>query len=110
MRAGQLRHSVIIQARSTARDAFGGASDQWADAFPNTIAASIEPLSGRELYSAQQHHPDVSVRIRIRHREGVLAEQRVMFKSQPYSILYVIPKDMGDRELHLMCSIGVNEG
>lgn len=110
MRSGQLRHSITIQARSAARDAFGGASDQWADVFPNALAASIEPLSGRELYSAQQHHPDVSVRIRIRHRVGVLAEQRVIFKGQAYSVLYVIPKDMANRELHLMCSIGVNEG
>lgn len=110
MRAGQLKHSVTIQARSANRDAFGGASDQWVDVFPNGIAASVEPLSGRELYSAQQHHPDVSVRIRIRHRAGVLAEQRAIFRGQVYSVLYIIPVGMADRELHLMCSIGVNEG
>lgn len=110
MRAGQLKHSVVIQARSTATDSFGSASDDWVDVFDNSLAAAVEPLSGRELYSAQQHMPDVSVRIRIRYRPGVLADQRVMFRNQPYSILYVLNKDTADRELHLMCSIGVNEG
>lgn len=110
MRAGKLRHSVVIQARSTETDAFASASTDWVDVFDNSIAASVEPLSGRELYSAQQHNPDVSVRIAIRYRLGVLAEQRVMFRGQPYGILYVINKDMADRELHLMCRLGVNEG
>lgn len=109
MRSGQLRHSVTIERRVATRDAFGGASDQWEPVFPN-IAASIEPLSGRELYSAQQHHSEVTVRIRVRFRTGVVPAHRVMFGGQPYSVLHVINKDQRSVELHLMCSIGVNEG
>lgn len=109
MRAGRLRHTISIQERGTVRDDFAGASDQWTDVFTN-MPASIEPLSGRELYSAQQNHSEVTVRIRIRYRAGILPAHRVMYRGQCYSILYVVNVDQANRELHLMCSIGVNEG
>ena len=109
MRAGRLRHTISIQERVAVRDAFAGVSDQWTDVFTN-MPASIEPLAGRELYSAQQHHSDVTVRIRVRHRDGILAAHRVLHRGQVYYVLYVVHVDLGNRELHLMCSIGVNEG
>lgn len=104
-----MRHRVDIEQRQPTRDAFAGETDSWVSVATN-IAANIDPLSGRELYSAQQSHSEATVRIRIRYRAGVEAAQRVIFREQPYSILYVINTNMRNEELQLMCSIGVNEG
>lgn len=40
--------------------------------------ASVEWLSGREMYLAQQVQPEVSTRVTIRYRTGVQTEQRLL--------------------------------
>lgn len=109
MRAGKLRHSITIQRQHTATDAMGSASEDWVDV-ASGVAASIEPLSGRELYAAQQHHSEVTVRIRMRYRDGVLPSMRVLHRGVAYPILYPINPGMKNAELQLMCATGVHEG
>lgn len=109
IRAGAMRNSVDIEERHKAKGTMGGVSDKWTPKF-SKVAASIEPLQGRELFTAQQNHSEVTVRVRIRYREGVVAAQRVAHKGVIYSILYVINPGMRNVELQLMCSVGVNQG
>lgn len=109
IRAGQLRHSITIQRQHTATDAMGSASEDWVDVATG-VAASIDPLSGRELYAAQQHHSEVTNRIRMRYREGVLPSMRVLHRGVAYPILYVMNQSLRDAELVLMCAAGVHEG
>lgn len=109
MRAGKLRHRVSLQEQSATSDAMGSASEAWTD-FAVGCAASIEPLSGRELYAAQQHHAEVTVRVRLRYREGVLPSMRVVHRGVAYPILYVINPALKNAELQLMCATGVHEG
>ncbi len=76
MRAGKLRHRIHIQAPVETRDSDGTVlRDEW-----NTIAirwASVEYLSGRELWMAQQVASNVRVRIVLRYLAGVTPRYRV---------------------------------
>ena len=65
MRAGTLRHRVTFQ-RATVTDSDTGTPVQtWADLI--TVWARVEPLAGKERYSAMQVQADVDYRILTRH-------------------------------------------
>lgn len=72
-----------------------------------TVWMSIEPLNGRELFAAQEHHSEVEVRVRIRYRDDVTAQMRVLHESKYYAILAVIDSELRHREIDLMCTEGV---
>lgn len=82
------------------------------------VWASIEPLSGRPLFQAQQISGDVSTRIRIRALEGVNRKMRVVYQRligpptvyDLYEIDTVIPVDENRRETYLMCRKVDSEG
>lgn len=77
MRAGELRHRVQIQVASDSRDAHGGNVRSWSTIA--TVWASIEPLTGRELFEAQQIESRATVRIRLRHYPGLTGKHRILF-------------------------------
>jgi SPP1 family predicted phage head-tail adaptor len=112
MQAGRLRHKVDIEQLVT------GSPDQTPEGEPdaswsvlyNDIWAAVEPLSGRELFAAQEHHSEVTTRIRVRYRSDITAKMRAVFNGENYNILAVIDPEMRHRELHLMCSTGLNNG
>lgn len=108
MRAGRLRHRITIQSATEAQDSHGQAIDTWATYL--TAWAEIAPLSGRELFAAQETHSEISTRIRLRYREGVTAKMRVLHGSTVYNILAPLNIETKDRELQLMCSDGVIDG
>jgi SPP1 family predicted phage head-tail adaptor len=111
MRAGKLRHRVTLQsltAGSPQQTASGQPDESWAD--EATIWASVEPLRGRELFAAQEHHSRVEVRIRLRYRAGITAAMRVSFDGRYYNIVAVLDREERHRELELMCEQGVNNG
>lgn len=75
MQSGKLRYLVAIEQKTSSKDSFGAAQELW-----NTVAqvyAGFETLSGQELYAAQKINPDVTHRITIRYRAGILADMRV---------------------------------
>jgi SPP1 family predicted phage head-tail adaptor len=75
-----------------------------------TVMASVEPVSGREFFAAQQANSEVSTRIRIRYRADVDAAWRVFYQGRPYNIQAVMDRRTEHRELELLCSLGVNDG
>lgn len=102
MRAGQLRHRVTIQQLGpVTRDAMGGEIATW-----NTYAelyAAVEPLEGRELFSAQQVAAEISHRVRIRYHAGVVPKMRVLFGSRVFDIQSAMSIEERGRETHLYC-------
>lgn len=111
MRAGKLRHRVTIQslvAGSPQQTPSGEPDVSWTDVA--TVWASVEPLRGRELFAAQEHHSRVEVRIRMRYRSGITAAMRVFWDSRYYNIVVVLDAEERHRELELMCEQGVNDG
>lgn len=108
--AGKLKHRVTLQRLANAspdKTSSGEPDDAWADVA--TVYASIEPLNGRELFAAQEHHAETTTRIRMRWRSGVDAKMRATHGGTTYNILSVIDPEKGGTELHLMCSTGLQE-
>ena len=111
MQAGRLRHRVTIQqlvAGSPPQTETGEPNEVWADVA--TVWGSVDPLNGRELFAAQEHDSEVTVRIRIRYRSDVTHLMRVSFDSKLYDIRAVIDPQSIHRELQLLCTEGLNNG
>lgn len=108
MRAGRLRHLVIIQEPTETNDTQGQAVKTWGTFA--TVHAAVEPLTGREYFAAQQINAETSTKITIRYLAGITQKMRVSYDSRLYNIEGM--KNIGerDRQIELMCSEGVNDG
>ncbi len=105
---GKLRHRLKIQAAAPTEDPYGGRSDPWAK--PVTVATvwgRIESLRGRERMHAMQLEDRVTHRVRIRYRDDVTAQQRLVIGSRVFNIRAVIDRDGRRRWLELLCEEGV---
>lgn len=104
MNPGELKHRISVQKFAKIEDGGGGFTEEWIDLFdPPEIWASINPLSGRELFVAMQIQSMVSHKIKIRYRSGITNKHRVEYKGRVYNILAVIDKQERHKELELMC-------
>lgn len=101
MRAGNLRHRVLIEQRQLAQDGRGDPVETWT-AFAEAWAA-VEPLSGRERFAARQEGSEVTTRVRLRYLAGVTPEMRLSFAGRLYDIEAVIDPDERHRALVLLC-------
>lgn len=99
MRAGMLRHRVEIQRRAEALDGYGQDTEAWLPVA--TVWAAIESLRGRELEAAATRLAEVSHKIRIRYRDGIWPEMRVVYGGRVFDIQAVLDPDDRRRELHL---------
>lgn len=106
--AGALRHRVVIEAGTPARDAGGGQTDPWADPVAlATVWARIEPLGGAERLRAMRLEHPVTHRITIRHRAGVGAGHRVRLGARVFNVRAAIDAGERHRVLELLCEEGV---
>ena len=110
MRAGNLRHQVVIQAKVQGQDILTGeVTTTWTDFA--TVHASIEPLSAREFIAAQAGKSEITARIVIRYRSDLLATMRILYRGAVYAIHGVLPDAHSGLEyLTLPVSEGVNDG
>lgn len=77
MLAGKLRNRVTIQRRHETRDAVGAVVVTYLDV--RSVWASVEPLTGREFFAAQQVQADAVTRIRLRYMPDAVPGMRVEF-------------------------------
>lgn len=88
MDPGRLRHRVVIQAQNTtATSDFGHGYANWTTAA--TVWASIEPLSGRELFQAKQVQPDATHKIMIRGGQTITPLNRLSHEGRYFNVLSV---------------------
>jgi SPP1 family predicted phage head-tail adaptor len=107
MRAGKLRHIATIQELplgEAADDTFGQSGAEWRDVIARAWVG-IEPLSGTELFRAQQVNPEITTRIRMRYRTGIRPDMRVVYRSKAYEVLAVIDVEARGRELELLAKV-----
>lgn len=95
MRAGTLRHRVTLQQAETVRDAYGGTSSQFVDVA--TVWGSLEAVSGREFFSAQQVQSEVTHKLTLRFCPDVTADMRVVFGAKVFGIEAVLPDNRQTR-------------
>ncbi len=113
LKAGALTHLVAIERFAI------GSPQQLADGSPNgewtshlsSVSASIEPLRGRELFAAQEHHAEATVRFRIRWRDSITPQMRIVYGGLYYPIVWVPPVDRDGRkvEMELLTTQGVSD-
>lgn len=105
-RAGLRRHKVTIQSATEASDSYGGTTQTWATYA--TRWACIEPLSGREFFSAQQVNSELTSKISIDYDSitaAITPKMRVTYNSRTFRIISP-PINVGEanREVLLMCA------
>lgn len=109
MRAGLLNKYITIETPTEAQNSVGQPIKTWAT--HAQVWAAIQPLRMQELVAAQQINGKATVKIRIRALDTVTEKMRVSWNGKIYNIEGP-PLNMfeRDREMHLMCSEGVNDG
>jgi len=100
MRAGKLRHRIIIQKATEAPNEYGEMVQTWGTFA--TVNAAVEPLRGQELWAAQAQQARVTTRIRIRYLAGVTPKMRVLFGTRLYLIDFIIDPEERHVEMQLM--------
>jgi len=101
MRAGRLRQRVTIREKSVTRGDYGAETVTWTAVA--TVWASVEPLRGREFLEAQREGAEVTTKVVMRYRGGIVPEMQVTYSDHTYDVLAVIHVDERGRELQLMC-------
>ncbi len=82
--AGRLNKRIELQETVATRDEYGEKPPSWLTT--DHLWASIEPITGRELFAAHQVHAEVSHRIVIRNRPGLTSKMRFVFGSRVFNI------------------------
>lgn len=108
--AGRLRHRVSLQDNVEIIDPNTGAREnKWVEVAK--MWASIEPLSARDFIQSSALQSQITTRITIRYREGVIAKMRVVHRGRVYNITGVLAdRDSGLEYMTLPCSEGTNAG
>jgi SPP1 family predicted phage head-tail adaptor len=101
MRAGGLRHRIVIQEATETQNSFNEAVPVW-----STFAeryASLVPQSGREFIAASQIVPELQALITLRWVNGVTPKMRVQMGTRVFDILAVLDLEGRNREMQLAC-------
>ena len=105
---GSLRHQITLQKPVIIKDSIGQELEDWQDVA--TVWACVEPLSGKEYFSAKQINSEVSTKITLRYYKNLLPHWGVRFGHHRYNILSVINFEERNIYLQLLCSEKVGEG
>lgn len=109
IRAGDLRHRVTIQVKTSVIDANGGTAGEWMD-FAINVPAAIRPLSSRELMAAQAIHATTSHEITIRYMPGISPSMRIIFNGRYFNLSRPLNTDERNIELIIPATEGMNNG
>ena len=75
--------------------------EEWEDRA--TTWASINPISGKEYYSAETINSDLTHKIRLRYRRGITPDMRILYNGRIFYIVSVINEYEKNTMLQLMC-------
>lgn len=116
MRAGRLRHRVIVERPEAARDDAGSEVLGWREIA--TVWAGIEPLRGSEALASAQVTAELDTRVVLRwsplFEAQLTAKCRVRHALKTSPVVYNVAAppihvNVGQREIQLLCKSGVNE-
>lgn len=68
-----------------------------------TTWANINPISGKEYYSAETINSDLTHKIRLRYRKEITPDMRVIYNDRIFYIISVINEYEKNTMLQLMC-------
>ena len=82
-------------------DDYRGHTSLWDDVA--TVWALVEPVSGREYYYAHQLKNAISHKIKIRYRDDISAELRIVFETRIMKIESIINLMEQERFMEIRC-------
>jgi SPP1 family predicted phage head-tail adaptor len=100
MKAGKLRHKIIVQQYTDGTNDNGYPEKTWTDFV--TLWANIQPLRGKEYFAAKTEHSEVSHTIIYRYYPGVTSDMRIKYGNRYFDIESVINADERNYELQIM--------
>lgn len=95
--AGELKHRIRIQSRSSADDGAGGNTITFVDLA--TVWARITTQNGREFEEQKKITPELTHMVRMRFRGDITPDMRVVWGSRMFNILAVYDPDGEQVEL-----------
>ncbi len=102
IRAGKLRHRLIIQEQETAKGTRGQRTSGWIPV-GDPIWGKVESLAGGEREQARQIYPSATLSVQIRFRAGMTTENRIKFGDRILNIGYIENEDQRNEELVMLC-------
>ena len=102
MKIGQLRHRITVQQLSKARNSMGEEEPGWTNFA--TRWASIEPISGREYFTAQQVNAEITHRVRMRYLKGMENTMRFLYGTRIFQVKVIMNAEERNRELEILCT------
>lgn len=106
MRAGKLRHRIIIKQPTEVQSDTGDETLTWSTLA--TVWASVEPIRGREQIMADASMSECTHRIRLRYVSGLTTQCRIEHKSRTIEIVHIGNINDVDAEYELMCKEAVS--
>ena len=106
MKAGQLKHRIVIEQQTQTKNAIDEIILTWSTFC--TVWAAIEPATGQTYYAANQLESKVDGRVRIRYRDDLDPTMRIKFGDRILNIVSIIKPQENKRELHLMYAEGLD--
>lgn len=100
MRIGRLRNRLTLQTRVGSQNSYMETEYVWTDFA--TVSAGIEPLQGTEKIAQAQNRGEVTHRIVMRYREGIVSTMRAVFKDRIFIFEAVLNRDERNRELTVL--------
>lgn len=100
MKAGRLRERVTIQSVTETQNSIGEPIETWATFA--VVWGAVEPLPGRDRYTAAQLEEPVVSRLRIRYLQGITAKMRVVHDGVTYAIRGAPMVDAKKKEVELL--------
>lgn len=98
MNPGQLNKRITFLEQTASQNSYGESENTWNEIA--TVWANVKPLQGRELYLAKQVHAEISSKITIRYRPGVLPKMRIKYGVRTLEII-APPIDIEEKNLFL---------
>lgn len=96
MNPGELRHKIIFQIQDLEQD-----NEVWNDVY--RCWANITPIQGKEFYQAETINSDLTHRIRLRYKNGISSNMRILYRGRIFNIVSVINDYEKNVSLQLMC-------
>ena len=111
MSAGKYNKRLDIEQPISTQDSSGSPVISWLPV--GTVWASIEPMKGREVLTANQNLAVMDARITLRHHPllaSINPKWRCKYNGVIFNIVSVAHVSLANREIELMCLSGANDG
>lgn len=99
--AGSLNKRIMLVKPSSEQDPLTTKVGE--DVTVAQVWASIKPMSGSELYRAQQFVDQANIMVTIRYRPDVTADMRVEYGRRSFNVLSVLNEMEQNVQLNLLC-------